>query len=314
MKLLAVLTLPLAAQVSFSQNPVSARAAETVTIVLTARDRSGKPVEDLNQANFKLSDGGKNSDFRLSTRKDIPTAIAVVLDASVSQEMVLPYNKSAAQLFLRNVFREDKDIGAIISLSNNLSVEQSLTKDVNSLQSAIAQVQVQKPHGYQPGGLIVSSRPPGKRPVVGSTGLWDALSTVSEILARVGGDYRKAVILFSDGVDTSSRLSKNDAIRSALKNDISIYSIGTGPKKNSDLERDSLRNLSVMTGGRAYFPQKPEEFESALMQVKEELRSHYVVMFESTQGPAKNYRKVEIELLDPARKKEKLLLAYRRGY
>ena len=312
--LLALFILALIAPVSFSQNPVSGRAPETVTIVLTARDKSGKAIEDLTQADVKLSDGGKSTTFRLNTQKDAPTAIAVILDSSVSQEVVLPINKSAAQWFFRNAFRKERDLGAVISFSNDLSVRQTLTNELDLLQTAIAHTKVQLPHGYQPGGLIVSSGPPPKRPIAGSTGLWDALSSVSKILAQAGNDYRKAIILFSDGVDTSSSISKNDAIRSALKNDIAIYSIGTAPEESSDLERDSLRNLSEMTGGRAYFPKKSEEFESALTQVKEELRSHYVLMFESTQGPAENYRKVAVELLNPDRRKEKLLLAYRRGY
>jgi VWFA-related protein len=312
--LLALFILALIAPASFSQNPVSGRATDTVTIVLTARDKSGRAVEDLTQADLKLSDGGKTSTFRLHPRKDVPNAIAVILDSSVSQEEVLPTNKSAAQWFLTNAFRKERDLGAVISFSNDLSVRQTLTSEVDLLQTAIAQTKVQMPHGYQPGGLIVSSGPPPKRPIVGSTGLWDALSSVSELLAQAGNDYRKIIILFSDGVDTSSSISKNDAIRSALKKDITIYSIGTAPERSSDLERDSLRNLSEMTGGRAYFPKKSEEFESALTQVKEELRSHYVLMFESTQVPTRNHRKVAVELLNPSRRKEKLLLAYRRGY
>ncbi|HET6891859.1 MAG TPA: VWA domain-containing protein, partial [Pyrinomonadaceae bacterium] len=135
------------------------------------------------------------------------------------------------------------------------------------------------------------------------------------VLAKADENSRRAVILLSDGDDTSSVIRRQDAIDSAVKNNVAVYSIGIGDPEFYKVEKDSLRKLSDRTGGRAFFPRDESELQAAFRQIQEELRSQYVVGY-SPKNKARDgsHRRIRMEIVNPELRKQNLQLIYRQGY
>jgi VWFA-related protein len=148
------------------------------------------------------------------------------------------------------------------------------------------------------------------------TSIWDSVwESASEVLGQGDENWRRAVILLSDGDDTSSTIKRQDAIDAAVKNNVAVYSIGIGDPELYKVEQDSLRKISDRTGGRAFFPRDDVELERAFAQIQEELRSQYVIAY----SPVNNlrdgsHRRIRMEIVNPELRKKKLQLIYRQGY
>ena len=127
---------------------------------------------------------------------------------------------------------------------------------------------------------------------------------------------RRAIILLSDGVDTSSRLKLQEAVDSALKADAIIYAVGIGDSFSFEgVDEGSLRKISERTGGRAYFPRNEDYLRSAFAQIQEDLRSQYLIAYSpSNKTKDGSFRKVQIDIVNPELKKQQLRLTYRQGY
>jgi VWFA-related protein len=101
----------------------------------------------------------------------------------------------------------------------------------------------------------------------------------------------------------------------ALKADAIIYAIGIGDNYFDGVDKGVLNKITERTGGRAYFPRNEEDLRVAFAQIQDELRSQYLVAYSPT-NKAKDgtYRKVQLEIVNPERRKENLRLTYRQGY
>ena len=151
--------------------------------------------------------------------------------------------------------------------------------------------------------------------VSGSTAIWDSIWVTSrEVLSDTSDKTRRAIILLTDGEDTSSRMKLTEAIDSALKVDAIVYAIGIGDNYFSGVDEGSLRKITERTGGRAYFPRSEEDLRSAFAQIQDELREQYLVAY-SPSNKAKDgtFRKVQIDFKDPELRKS-MKLTYRQGY
>jgi len=153
-------------------------------------------------------------------------------------------------------------------------------------------------------------------PEEGTTAIWDAVAlTSSNVLAKTPGLRRRAIILLTDGYDTTSRLGNADAVTSTLGAEAVVYVIGIGSKKFRGVDKDGLRDLAQRTGGRAFFPDKKFDLAAAFAEIEKELRTQYLIAYSSTNKRRDgSYRKVTIEITNPDLRKEKLELRHRPGY
>jgi len=135
------------------------------------------------------------------------------------------------------------------------------------------------------------------------------------VLGQRDENSRRAIILLSDGDDTSSTIKRRDAIDAALKNNVAVYSIGIGDPELYKIEQDSPRKISDSTGGRAFFPRDEGELGRAFAQIQEELRSQYVIGY-SPQNKSRDgsHRRIKMEIVNPELRRQKLQLIYRQGY
>jgi VWFA-related protein len=303
----------------YAQGIAPSTDAGSISVRLSAVDRENRFITNLSKEDVSLSgDGVAQSVTGLELRTNVPAALAVLIDNSVSMEHILPNVKGAAEVFVKDFIRRGHDQAAILSLAERVRVEQQLTDEVGLLRSAIDGVKFIPPAAYTGGGILIMRNPPSNKttaPQPGSTGLWDAAVVASKLLSDARPGSQRAIILFSDGADTSSRMKLDESIEEAIKYDVAVFAIGVADRQAFQLDPDGLKRMAERTGGRAFFPKRLDELPAIFGQIDQELRSQYVLTFRAGQSKAKTgYRKLKIEITNRARKKEKIQLAYKRGY
>ncbi len=205
-----------------------------------------------------------------------------------------------------------------IPFTGSAFLEQPLTRDVLSVYRALEHVEVALPN-YLGSGRPLSGIPtgPGMKapPNDGTTAIWDAVALASgEVLATVQA-RRRAIILLTDGWDTTSRLLRSEAIDRALESETVIYAIGIGDSRQDGVDRDALRALAEHSGGRAFFPKKDTDLKTAFAEIEQELRTQYLIAYSSSNKNRDGaYRQLRIEIVNPDLRKEDLKLRYRPGY
>jgi len=153
-------------------------------------------------------------------------------------------------------------------------------------------------------------------PREGSTAIWDTVALVaSNVLGRSLTQRRRAIILLTDGQDTSSRVSRATAIDQALQAETVVYAIGIGDKRYDGINKKALDDIAEKTGGRAFYPKKSTDLMAAFQEIEQELRSQYLIAYSSTNKQHNGqFRTLKIEVTNPALAREKLNLRYRPGY
>jgi len=312
----------LVAQAQTSPQDVDVIRTETdlTNLLFTATDKNNRYITTLQQNDIRvLEDGVPQTLFTFQRETDRPLAIAFMIDVSISEERMLPDEKAAARTFVENVIRSNKDQAAIIPFEGYAHLEQPLTRDLISFYRVLEAVEVASPSylgAAPPMGGIESGPGTIAPPREGSTAIWDSIAlTCRSVLTQSLGQRRHAIILLTDGQDTSSRLSRSNAIDQAIQSDTVIYALGIGDKRYEGVNKGALNNIAERTGGRAFFPKKEDDLRAAFAEIEQELRSQYLVAYSSTNKKHDgSYRKMSIEIANTDLRKDQLKLRYRPGY
>jgi Ca-activated chloride channel family protein len=289
-------------------------------IFFTAADKNKRFITDLKAEDIRVFEDGQQQEiFTFQQNIDLPLSLAILIDTSASEERTLPDEKEAARAFLENVLRPYRDEAAVVSFTGETTLEQGFSGNIDRLRRAIDRVEFVPPSGYIGGGVVVNGTPPisgTNQSLAGSTAIWDAVWATSEELISSSAEHtRRAIILLTDGDDTSSRMKMHDAIDRALKADALIYAIGIGDRYTFNVNEGALRKIAEQTGGRAYFPRHERDLRDAFAQIQRDLREQYLVAYSpSNKSRDGSYRKIEIQLVNPALKQQNLKLNYRAGY
>ena len=318
--LISVLAVAVAPQTPSQDIDVVRTETDLTNLLFTATDKSNRYITTIQQADIRvLEDGVPQTLFTFQRETDRPLAIAFLIDVSISEERTLPDEKAAARTFIENVIRSSKDQAAIIPFEGYAHLEQPLTHDVLGIYRALEQVEVAFPSylGSAPAISGIASGPGTIRPPrEGSTAIWDSIAvTCRSVLATSLGQRRRAIILLTDGQDTSSRLLRSSAIDYAIEAETVIYAIGIGDKQYEGIDKNALNNIAERTGGRAFFPRREDDLRAAFAAIEQELRSQYLIAYSSTNKQHDgNFRKMTIEITNPGLRKDQLRLRYRPGY
>jgi len=290
-----------------------------VNTLFTAVDKERHFVTSLRASDIQIFENDSPQATSLFEREtERPLSLAILIDTSESQRGVLASEKTAATVFVDSVVRPDKDRAAVVSFTGVPKIEQQPTNDLRKLHQGIDRVKIElSPENER--RLANGDDPlPKDQDPSGYTGIWDAMwMTIEDLLAKTPEGTRRAIVLLSDGDDTSSTIKKQDVIDFAVKSDVVIYSIGIRDAGFPDGKLDSgaLRKVSDRTGGRAFFPTQLGELQSAFSQIDQELRSQYLIAYSPTNKTHDgSYRRIRIEVINPELRKNKTQLLYRQGY
>jgi VWFA-related protein len=248
---------------------------DLVNVQFTVTDRHGRFVPGLTKQDFLVEEDGRRQEIRNFAREnELPLTLAMLVDTSPSVRPVFDEEKTTAERFLETILRP-KDLALVMGFDREVTLVQDYTDSARDLKRAVADLQIG-----------------------GGTSIYDAIYLAcGEKLAQEAG--RKAIILISDGEDTTSKVKLNEALVSAHKSDAVIYAIsnavtgffpygpyggrrGRGRVYGGGGDIGTLKKFSEETGGTTFVVSNQNSFQKIFDQISEELRSQYSLGYVST--------------------------------
>lgn len=267
-RVLALCASTLAFAALVSGQTVFRSSVELVTLTVTATDTEERYVTDLATDDFVVLEDGRPQATTFFRKADVPLVLALVLDTSASMRTALGVAQEAAITFARQLAAED--VAAVVAFDSTVRVHANFTSDSKRLEKAIRQLRAD-----------------------GSTAMYNGLYiALKELTRETAADEgperrRKAVVLLSDGDDTSSLMGYEEILETAARHDTVIYAIGLGLKRSGvDRFRSDapfvLRRLGERSGGRVFFPQAAWQLPKVYSEIRTELSSQYALAYVSS--------------------------------
>jgi Ca-activated chloride channel homolog len=293
------------------------RPVGAVRVLLSVGVRDGSPVPRLRAEDVRLlEDGTPQRIVSLDNYGQSPLALALVVDVSASQQRVLRATKSIAWEFVRRLLRQDTDRVAVVSFSNETSVDLPLTADLLMARGAIDKLRFIPPPGWVGGGVIVGPPPKIVPHMAGTTALYDAVIDVSRRVFPGDWEGRRAVVLLTDGDDTGSRAKLKDAAESAVGSGVVVYAVGIGDSNEyGGLDKGSLLKITERSGGEAFFPKNMDDLPGVFARLEGRLASQYLLTFvPAGKDAAQSFHSLKIEVANPELRGRGLRFNYPEGY
>jgi VWFA-related protein len=247
------------------QGQIFRATVDIVSLNVTVLDGQNHYITDLEQPDFSVFEDGAKQDLVFFTRRQQPVALSLLLDSSASMEDKMQTLQSAASNFVKRL--RPTDLAQVIDFDSSVQIRQAFTASQSELDQAIYQTSAG-----------------------GSTSLHNAiyiaLKELRKIRAQSEEDVRRqALIVFSDGEDTSSLVSFDEVLDLAKRSETAIYTIalrGADTQTRGFREAEFvMRQLAQETGGRSFFPTKLEDLNGVYANIADELASQYTLGYTS---------------------------------
>ncbi len=216
----------------------------------------------LGQDTFSVFEDGVKQDISFFTSERQPIALSILLDSSTSMEEKLKTAQEAAVGFASRL--GPRDVAQVIDFDSRPRVIQGFTNDRTLLEQAIRNTTAG-----------------------GSTSLYNAIYIALSELKKVRAESisqvrRQAIVVLSDGEDTSSLVEYDAVLDAAKRSEVLIYCIGLKsktdfPTKGFNEADFVLRTLSQETGGRVFFVEQLPQLTTVYQAIADELVSQYTI-------------------------------------
>jgi VWFA-related protein len=281
------LSRPPSAQVAGDQPERTFRSAvDLVTIQASVRDKRGRVVSGLTAADFEVRDNGQLRQI-LSLRSDRQSPLTVAILVDMSGSMGLSSKISMARHAYGSVLaelRQGHDTVGLFTFDSALHERHPFTDDLARLKGALSE--------FEP---------------FGATSLYDATAAAAQRLAEKSGGH-KAIIVLTDGLDTSSGLTASEVSGLASSIDVPVFVVATVPSIDQRLVMESsdrapsqtadLRDLTEWTGGQFVFASTLIETTVVATTLIDQLRQQYVLAIEAGSGP--EWRRLDVHVKRPS--------------
>ena len=260
-------------------------AVDVVTIQASVRDARGRPVRGLTAGDFEVRDNGQLRPM-LSLRADLqpPVSLAILVDMSGSMRLG-PKMAMARQSLdaVLSQLRTGTDEVGLFTFDSALHERQFFTRDLATVQGALSE--------FEP---------------FGTTSLYDAAAETARSVAARSASH-KAIVVLTDGIDTSSAMSPAAVSALASAIDVPVYVVATGSavdqratldEGNRRSESADLRHLAEWTGGRLLFATTFPEASVAASSIIDEIRQQYLLAIEAADG--KEWRRLDVRVKHPS--------------
>ncbi|MGZ5431507.1 MAG: VWA domain-containing protein [Thermoanaerobaculia bacterium] len=243
-----------------------------VELPVSVSDAQGNPITSLEQKNFTVLENGKPqtiSSFNFAA--NLPISVGVLLDHSGSMEKRMESAKTAAVQFFRRILKKN-DRAFIAAFAGDPARSAPFVSEVATLEAQVNAIPK----------------------AAGGTALYDAIITGLYRFRNVQG--RKALIVITDGEDTTSRMSYEEMLTYARASRVPLYFIGVGFAFGDG----KMKSLAAETGGIAFFVRNVEQLGETYRKLEDDLRSQYLISYqtESTKKDT-DYRTVEVKVDRP---------------
>jgi VWFA-related protein len=251
---------------------------ETTVVSVTAvvQDKNGTFIRGLGPADVVVTEDGVKQEvafFREASApgEKIPLSVVLVLDSSGSMKNNMHFLQEAAITFVNKL--EDVDKALVVDFNSGVRGSAEFTSDIERLEKFVDALQAW-----------------------GGTSLYDAIHYgLNRIKDQPG---RKALIVFSDGDDTTSSLTEKDVIDYARAVEATVYCVGIrgGAGLMDRGPRGFLRKVARETGGQYYFPEKVGELVRVFADISDELHNHYLLGYSPQRSPDGTWREIELKI------------------
>ncbi|HEX6161390.1 MAG TPA: VWA domain-containing protein [Thermoanaerobaculia bacterium] len=230
---------------------VNVHLVELPTTVLGA---DGKPRNDLTAAAFQVLDEGKPVKIeKFEQVKNLPLSIGMAVDTSGSMESRMAEAQKAGAAFFKNVM-EKGDKAFLVAFDSQPHVVQKWSPNLTDMQGALAKLRPEE-----------------------STALYDAI--VYSLYNFIGVRGQKALVLLTDGKDTVSKFTYDQAVEYARRAAVPVYVVGLGIRTTEMDTRSKLNRIATETGGNVYYIENAGDLGKIYDDIQNELRSQYVLGF-----------------------------------
>jgi Ca-activated chloride channel homolog len=254
---------------------------DLVSVTAVVRDRHGCVVKSLTRDDFEVLEGGRKVPIlELQADNDSPASVALLVDGSGSMGGApLDESRRISETVL-NGLDTDRDAAALFSFNRRLITISDFTKDLTAVRRDL--------------NLLDT---------FGSTSLYDAIAGAAGVVAARASS-RRAVIVFTDGFDTSSAYLPDEVAAIASSIDVPVYIFAIGESAAAAQKRaaatgvkNTLAALARATGGAFVAAGNEVEIAVAVGRVLDELRHQYVFAFNGSE--TNGVRPVEIRTRRP---------------
>jgi Ca-activated chloride channel family protein len=248
-----------------------------VNVFTTVTNSSGAPVGGLEKKDFKLYEDGVEQNIAVFARESaLPLSIILGIDASLSTRKDLPLEVESAKRFSRAILRPQDGL-SVMQFSEIVKEVVPFTNDERRIEQGVSRIQTGA-----------------------ATALYDAIFLGASALDKRQG--RKVMVLITDGGDTLSQTSYQEALRAAQISETILYAIIMVPIEASagrDLGGEhALIQISNDTGGRYYYATSIQQLDRAFQQISEELRTQYLIAYYPPKRSYDEYRRIQV-VVDP---------------
>lgn len=270
-----------------TDQPAFRAGVDLVALNVTVTDSDNRYVTDLDRSGFLLYEDGAIQDVTFFTRSQLPVALALLMDTSASMSEKMSTAQEAAIGFADRL--REQDLASVIDFDSRVEILHEFTNSLDDLTAAIRRTSAG-----------------------GSTSLYNAIYISLKELAKVGATAsdadeirRQAIVVLSDGEDTSSLIEFEEVLELAKRSNTVIYSIGLRSQERRTRrgfrEADFvLRQLAQETGGRHFFPDTADELPEIYQRISDELSSQYTLGYAS-KNPLRDgqYRRIVVRVDRP---------------
>jgi len=265
-----------------------------VNVYTTVVDQHGAPVGNLTKDDFNLTEDGNAEKIAVFQKEsELPLSIVIAIDASGSTKKDLKLEMDSAKRFAKDILRP-QDRLSVYSFSETVEEIVPFTADLRRIDRGISEI------------------------TAGSaTALYDTIYLASKALMKHDG--RKVMVLITDGGDTFSTTSYEQAARAATQSETLLYSIIVVPVAQS-AGRDTggehaLIQISQDTGGKHYYATDMGSLDVAFKQVSDELRTQYLIgYYPSRRLASSDFRRIDVQLAPTVPNANLLQVRHRVGY
>ncbi len=267
-----------------SQPPSFRVGVDVVSMNVTVTDATRQFVTGLDGQDFRVFEDGRPQQIAVFQKNSLPIALALLIDSSASMDMAMTMAQEAAVGFVRAL--APVDVASVVDFDSRVQIRQAFTADREALEKAIRQTDAG-----------------------GSTSLYNAVYIALKELNKTAQDgtqvepRRRAMVILSDGEDTSSLVGPDEILDLAARSDTAIYAIALGSPDattGSRQARDAqfvLRRLVQQTGGRVFVVSDVKELRGVYAEIKAELSNQYFLAYESN-NPSRDgrFRRIAVQV------------------
>jgi Ca-activated chloride channel homolog len=244
-----------------------------VELPVSVTGPGGVSLVDLTQKNFTVYENGvQQAIASFNFAENLPISVGVLLDHSGSMEKRMAEARAAAAGFFKSIIRSG-DRAFVAGFAADPARSAPFVSDVATLEAQVS--------------AVADAR--------GGTSLHDAIVTGLYRFRNVQG--RKALIVITDGDDTTSRLSYDDVLSYSRAARVPVYFIGIGMSGGALGGGSRMRSLAAETGGLAVFIRNAQQLSEAYGTLERDLRSQYLIAYQSQSAKGdQEYRTVEVKV------------------